>query len=171
MASETTFDHRKVVFSLVEVRKMPFFSKPFNGPILIFWNLILYTFLCTKIKKITMGNFFSLDACLSPMLRSNSVLKRIFTFSMKGAIRYKIVFMDRILYFDKNDSMIIQTKDLISTFLMKGVIRYTTVFMGRLARRQALSSSWQFDCNCLRCQVNISIHPSIHPLRMFINST
>ena len=44
-----------------------FFSKPFNGPILIFWNLILYTFLCTKIKKFTMGNFFSLDAWLSPM--------------------------------------------------------------------------------------------------------
>ena len=58
--------------------------------------------------------------------------------------------------------MTIQTKDLISTFLMKGVIRYTTVFMGRLARRQALSSSWQFDCNCLRCQVNIFIHPFCH---------
>jgi len=35
--------------------------------------------------------------------------------------------------------------------------RYTTVFMGRLARRQALSSSWQFDCNCLRCQ-----QPTVH---------
>ena len=92
---------------------------------------------------------------------------------MKGVIRYTIVFMDRILYFDKNDSMTIQTKDLISTFLMKGVIRYTTVFMGRLARRQALSSSWQFDCNCLRCQVN-TIHPSILPFIhyvCFINST
>ena len=31
--------------------------------ILISWNLILYTFLCTKIKKIALGNFFSLDAC------------------------------------------------------------------------------------------------------------
>jgi len=37
--------------------------------------------------------------------------------------------------------------------LVKGVIRYTSVFMGRLARRAALSSSWQFDCNCPRCQV------------------
>ena len=36
-------------------------------PILISWNLILYTFLCTKIKKITIGNFFSLDACSSHM--------------------------------------------------------------------------------------------------------
>ena len=47
--------------------KNAFFSKPFNGPILIFWNLILYTFLCTKIKKITIVNFFSLDACSRPM--------------------------------------------------------------------------------------------------------
>merc|ERR1711990_637289 len=30
--------------------------------------------------------------------------------------------------------------------------RYTSVFMGRLARRAALSSSWQFQCNCPRCQ-------------------
>ena len=37
--------------------------------------------------------------------------------------------------------------------LLKGVIRYTSVFMGRLARRAALSSSWQFQCNCPRCQV------------------
>ena len=37
--------------------------------------------------------------------------------------------------------------------LVKGVIRYTSVFMGRLARRAALSSSWQFECNCPRCQV------------------
>ena len=47
--------------------KNAFFSKPFNGPLLIFWNLILHTFLCTKIKKFTMEHFFSLDACLSPM--------------------------------------------------------------------------------------------------------
>ena len=52
--------------------EIAFFSKPFNGPILIFWNLILYTFLCTKIKKITMGNFYSLDACLSPMCDVNN---------------------------------------------------------------------------------------------------
>jgi len=39
----------------------------------------------------------------------------------------------------------------------EGVIRYTSVFMGRLARRAALSSSWQFDCNCPRCQ-----EPSVH---------
>ena len=47
--------------------KNAFFSKPFNGPILIFWNLILYTFLCTKIKKFTMDNIFSHDACSKPM--------------------------------------------------------------------------------------------------------
>jgi len=35
--------------------------------------------------------------------------------------------------------------------------RYTSVFMGRLARRAALSSSWQFECNCPRCQ-----EPSVH---------
>ena len=34
------------------------FSKPFHGRILISWNLILYTFLCTKIKKFTIANFF-----------------------------------------------------------------------------------------------------------------
>ena len=51
--------------------KNAFFSKPFNGPILIFWNLILCTFLCTKIKKITMEHFFSLDACLHSMWGRN----------------------------------------------------------------------------------------------------
>ena len=58
-----------------------FFSKPFNGRILIFWNLILYTFLCTKIKKFTIGNFFSLDACSSPMwgaFASTKTITRIF---------------------------------------------------------------------------------------------
>ena len=39
------------------------FSKPFDGRTLISWNLILYTFLDTKIKKITMDKIFSLDAC------------------------------------------------------------------------------------------------------------
>ena len=29
-----------------------FFSKPFHGPILIFWNLILYTFLCARSKSL-----------------------------------------------------------------------------------------------------------------------
>ena len=42
-------------------------SKSPYGRILISWNLILYTFLCTKIKKFTMGNFFSVDAFSSPM--------------------------------------------------------------------------------------------------------
>ena len=46
---------------------MAFSSKPFHGPILISWNLILYTFLCTKIKKITIVNIFFLDACSGPM--------------------------------------------------------------------------------------------------------
>ena len=43
------------------------FSKPFYGRILISWNLILDTFFCTKIKKFTIVNFFSLDACSGPM--------------------------------------------------------------------------------------------------------
>ena len=42
------------------------FSKPFNGRILISWNLIVDTFFCTKIKKFTIGNFFSLDAGSRP---------------------------------------------------------------------------------------------------------
>ena len=53
--------------------KNAFFSKPFNGPILIFWNLILYTFLCTKIKKFTIVHFFSLDACSRPMWEMLSI--------------------------------------------------------------------------------------------------
>ena len=65
MASEATPPESRFLMSKSE--KNAFFSKPFNGRILIFWNLILYTFLCTKIKKITMDNFFPLDACLSPM--------------------------------------------------------------------------------------------------------
>ena len=43
------------------------FSKSPNGRILISWNLIVDTFFCTKIKKFTIGNFFSLDACSRPM--------------------------------------------------------------------------------------------------------
>ena len=48
------------------------FSKPFHGRILISWNLILF---CTKIKKFTMDNFFSLDACSGPMCVSVYLLK------------------------------------------------------------------------------------------------
>ena len=43
------------------------FSKPFHGRIFISWNLILETFFCKKIKKFSMDNFFSLDACSRPM--------------------------------------------------------------------------------------------------------
>ena len=57
-------------FLMRKSEKNAFFSKPSHGPILISWNLILYTFLWTKIKKITIGNIFSLDACLSPMCLS-----------------------------------------------------------------------------------------------------
>ena len=46
--------------------KNAFFSKPFNGRILISSNLILYTFLCMKIKKFTIGNFFLLMHVLVP---------------------------------------------------------------------------------------------------------
>ena len=47
-------------FLMSKSEKNALFSKPFNGPILIFWNLILYTFLCAKIKKFTMEHFFCL---------------------------------------------------------------------------------------------------------------
>ena len=60
-------------FLMSKSEKNAFFSKPFNGPILIFWNLILYTFLCTKIKKFTIVHFFSLDACSRPMWEMLSI--------------------------------------------------------------------------------------------------
>ena len=47
--------------------KKCFFSKPFHGRILISWNLIVDTFFCTKIKKFTIVDFFSLDAGSRPM--------------------------------------------------------------------------------------------------------
>ena len=47
-------------FLMSKSEKNAFLSKPFNGPILIFWNLILYTFLCTKIKKLPWAIFFLL---------------------------------------------------------------------------------------------------------------
>ena len=65
MASETTFDHWKVVFSQGKVRKRALTQNPPHGWILISWNPILYSFLCTKTKRFTMDNFFSLDACSS----------------------------------------------------------------------------------------------------------
>ena len=46
-------------------------SKPSHGRILISWNPILYTFLCTKIKKITIDNIFSRDACSESMYGLN----------------------------------------------------------------------------------------------------
>ena len=60
MTSETTFDHPKVVFFMRKSEKNAFFSKPSHGQILICWNLILFTFLRTKIEKFTMDNFFLL---------------------------------------------------------------------------------------------------------------
>ena len=45
-------------FLMSNSEKNAFFSKSFHGPILIFWNLILYTFLCTKIKKNYHGQYF-----------------------------------------------------------------------------------------------------------------
>ena len=65
--------------------KNAFFSKPSQPPILISWNLILNTFLCTKIKKITIDNIFSLDACLGPMwglLRAPLVLISLIIMTM-----------------------------------------------------------------------------------------
>ena len=47
--------------------KNAFFSKSWNGRILISWNLIVDTFFCTKIKKFTIVNFFSLDTYSDPM--------------------------------------------------------------------------------------------------------
>ena len=54
-------------FLMSKSEKNAFFSKPFKLRILISWNPILHTFLRTKIKKITMDNIFSLDACSGPM--------------------------------------------------------------------------------------------------------
>ena len=53
-------------FSHEKIEKNAFFSKPSHGQILISWNPILYTFLCTKIKKFTLGNFFLLMHVLVP---------------------------------------------------------------------------------------------------------
>ena len=47
--------------------KNAFFSKSWNGRILISWNLIVDTFFCTKIKKFTIVDFFSLDTYSDPM--------------------------------------------------------------------------------------------------------
>ena len=47
--------------------KKRIFLKPFHGRIFIFWNPFIYIFICPKIKKITIGNFLSLDACSGPM--------------------------------------------------------------------------------------------------------
>ena len=54
-------------FLMRKSEKNSIFSKPYNGRILISWNPILYTFLCTKIKRYTMNNIFSFDACSGPM--------------------------------------------------------------------------------------------------------
>ena len=59
MASEITFDHRKVVFTRGSEKQGPN-SKLFHGRILISWNPILYTFLCTKIIFFTIVHFFLL---------------------------------------------------------------------------------------------------------------
>ena len=50
------FHHWKVVFSWGKVRKSQFSQNPL--PILISWNLIVYTFLCTKNKKNYHGQYF-----------------------------------------------------------------------------------------------------------------
>ena len=47
--------------------KKRIFSKPFNGRIFIFWNPYIYIFICTKIKKFTIVDFFSLDTYSDPM--------------------------------------------------------------------------------------------------------
>ena len=51
--------------------KKGIFSKPFHGRIFIVWNPFIYIFICPKIKKITIGNFLSLDACYRPMWPGN----------------------------------------------------------------------------------------------------
>ena len=66
MASETTFDHQKVVFSWVKVRKMPFSQNPLWPNFDLLESNSIYIFVHEN-QKITMDNFFSLDACLSPM--------------------------------------------------------------------------------------------------------
>ena len=60
MASETTFDHWKVVFSWGKVRKRALTQNPLNGG---FWSLGIQFFIhfgARKSKKITMDYFFLL---------------------------------------------------------------------------------------------------------------
>ena len=71
MATETPFDHRKVVFSWGKVKKLDFL-KTLSTPDFGSWNLILYTFLCTKIKRITIDNIFLLMLVHDPCERSIS---------------------------------------------------------------------------------------------------
>ena len=68
MASETTFDHAlESRFLREKSEKNLIFSKPSQMRILISWNLSVDTFFCTKIKKFTIVDFFSLDAGSRPM--------------------------------------------------------------------------------------------------------
>ena len=60
------FGHYEGLMAIMGKNQNANFPKPFNGRILISWNRIVDTFFCTKIKKFTIGNFFSFDACLSP---------------------------------------------------------------------------------------------------------
>ena len=53
-------------FLMRKNEKKSIFSKPSQLPILISRNLILYTFLCTKIKKFTIVPFFLLMHVLVP---------------------------------------------------------------------------------------------------------
>ena len=80
MASETTFYHWKVTMKSEE---NSIFSKPSNVPIVISWKLILYTFLGTKIKKITIANFFPLMHVQDPLSHyHNCVLSQLCTIAI-----------------------------------------------------------------------------------------
>ena len=65
--------------------KNAFFSKLFQPPILISWNPVLYTFLCTKIKKFTMDNFL-FWCMLSSHVRCNLPNVRFGQFDSLGCV-------------------------------------------------------------------------------------
>ena len=53
------------------------FSKSSHGRILISWNSILYTFLCTKTKRFTIVHFFLLMHVLHPCVMSFTTIQYV----------------------------------------------------------------------------------------------
>ena len=73
MASETTFDYWKVVYSWGKVRKTQFSQKPLNSR---FWALgfLIYTFSCAKYKKIHRDIFNESHSMFLPLVRDHRTI-------------------------------------------------------------------------------------------------